>query len=201
MDAIKTIQYKKHVINFFQDENYERMDNEDNDVFLLYYHRDFFITREGFPEPREFQTIKEWANDYHMFTVYAYIHSGVALSLSNEVYPFDDKWDVSNCGFAMIKKDSGIENPREAAQSLIDEYNDILSGNVYGYQISFNDEITESCWGFVGDIDKSGIIDEAKAIVDSCIEINKEKFATQKELEFDIKGEVKESDFSEEELN
>ena len=90
---------------------------------------------------------------------------------------------VSNCGYVLIKKDSGIDKPREAAQSLIDEYNDVLSGNVYGYQIMFKDEIIESCWGFVGNIDKSGIIDEAKGIIDYTVEQNKEKFATQLALE------------------
>jgi hypothetical protein len=185
MEAVKTIQYKNHIINIFQDEFYnsDSMLGEDEEVFLLYYHRDFYLTRKKFPEPKSAETIKEWANDYHMFTVYAYIHSGVALSLSDEVYPFNDRWDVSNCGFAMIKKDSGIDKPREAAQSLIDEYNDILSGNVYGYQVTFNDEITDSCWGFVGSIEKSGIIDEAKGIIDYTVEHNKEKFAEQLTLD------------------
>ena len=66
---------------------------------------------------------------------------------------------------------------------MIDEYNDVLSGNVYGYQVTFNDEVTDSCWGFVGDIDKSGIIDEAKGIIDYNVEHNKEKFAEQLTLE------------------
>jgi hypothetical protein len=180
MEAVKTIQYKKHIINIIQDEDYNiTSDDGDNDLFLLYYHRDFYITRKGFSEPKTMEDIKAWRKNYHLFTVYAYIHTGVALSLSNEVYPFDDQWDVSNCGFVMIKKGSGIRNHRKAAQALIEEYNDILSGNVYGYQITFNGNYINSCWGFVGDIDKSGIIDEAKSIVDYEVTKNPIKFAEQ----------------------
>ena len=183
MEAVREIEYKNHVIKIFQDEDYSSSDmfNDDDEVFLLYYHRDFFITRKGFNEPRNAETIKDWKTKYHMFTVYAYIHSSILLSLSNTNYPFSDQWDVSNCGFVMIKKDSGIENPEEAAQALINEYNDILSGNVYGYEIVFNNGIDkiDSCWGLIGDIDKSGIIDEAKAVIDGNIERNAEKYATQ----------------------
>jgi hypothetical protein len=185
MEAVKTIQYKNHIINIIPDEFYnsDTMLGEDEEVFLLYYHRDFYIKKDGFPEPKSNEDIKALKKDYFLFIVYAYIHSGVSLSLGNDTYPFNDQWDVSNCGYVLIKKDSGIDKPREAAQSLIDEYNDVLSGNVYGYQVTFNDEVTDSCWGFVGDIDKSGIIDEAKGIIDYNVEHNKEKFAEQLTLE------------------
>jgi hypothetical protein len=182
-EAIKIVDYRDHVIKIFQDDDYNMdMLNDDENVFLLYYHRQFFITRNGFAEPRTKDTIDEWKVNYHIFTVYAYIHSGVSLSLSNDNYPFNDQWDVSNCGFVMVKKDSGIEKPLDAAQSLIDEYNNILSGNVFGYVIEFNNQ-TDSCWGYIGDIDKSGIIEEAKAVIDGNIERNANKYAKQLKLD------------------
>jgi len=42
-----------------------------------------------------------------------------------------------------------------------------LSGNVYGFMI---DELDESIWGFYGDYQTSGIIDEAKGIIDFEVE-------------------------------
>lgn len=180
MEAIKVIQYKQHVIKIFQDEDYNiTSDNGDNEVFLLYYHRNFYITRKGFSEPKTMEDIKALKKEYHLFTVYAYIHSGVVLSLGNDSYPFNDQWDVSSCGFILIKKGSGIRNHKKAAQALIDEYNDILSGNVFGYEITFNDNEIDNCWGFVGDIDKSGIIEEAQNIIDYEVTKNPIKFAEQ----------------------
>ena len=183
MERVKTIQYKQHVINIIQDEDYNiTSDDGDNEVFLLYYHKDFWITRKGFEKSPTLADIKAWKKEYRLIPVYAYIHSGVALSLGNEVYPFNDKWDVSSCGMVMIKKGSWNDKKKQqisAAQALIDEYNGILSGNVFGYEITFNDNEIDSCWGYIGDIDKSGIIDEAKSIIDYNVNHNKEKYAEQ----------------------
>jgi hypothetical protein len=130
MEAVKEIQYENHIIKIFQDTDYDScMISDSDDIFLLYYHRNFYITKKGFPKPPTQQTINKWKNEYHLFIVYAYIHSGFILSLSNDYYPFNDMWDVSNCGFVMVKKDLGIEKPKEAAQALINEYNNIFIDN------------------------------------------------------------------------
>jgi hypothetical protein len=74
------------------------------------------------------------------------------------------------------------EKRDNAAQAMIKEWNDVLSGNVYGYQVMRNDEEIDSCWGFVGDYESSGIIDEAKYVVDVEISRNAEKYCVQLEL-------------------
>jgi hypothetical protein len=189
MNILKTINYRKFKINIIQDELYNsEMLNEDDDIFLLYYHRDFWVTKKGFEKQPSKEMLNDWLTDYHFIPVYAYIHSGVALSLGNSKYPFNDQWDVSCCGCILIdKKCSDFEikeNRDKAAQAMIDEWNSVLSGEVYGYQIYSNDEEIDSCWGYVGNYEKSGIIEETKSIVDYEINRNAEKYAVQ--LEFNI---------------
>ena len=85
---------------------------------------------------------------YHAFPVFAYIHSGVSLSLGKSEYPFTDPWDVSFKGFALIRQAKG----QKMAEGLIESWNAYLSGNVYGYQVvdAMGEEM-DSCWGFYGD--------------------------------------------------
>lgn len=92
---------------------------------------------------------------FEVFPLYAYIHSGVALSLGNSEYPFSDRWDSGQVGFVYVSKDPGEfgERPLDrVAQSLVDEWNTYLCGDVWGYVIEDEDgEHVHSCWGFYGE--------------------------------------------------
>lgn len=132
--------------------------NEWNDTerFLIYEHRQFFVPRLGF----ELKEIYNYINDteyinvshdnyhrydtydnYYIFPVEAYIHSGVSLSLFEGEKTC--QFDSSVSGFIFILKDSitKIEDADEleaykiAAQSLIDDWNLYLHGNVYEYNV------------------------------------------------------------------
>ena len=61
------------------------------------------------------------------------------------------------------------DKARKIALSLIESWNDCLSGNVYGFQIEDEEgNELEACWGFIGDYDaKGGVLDEARSRVDS----------------------------------
>ena len=94
--------------------------------------------------------------------LYAYVHSGVALSLGRG-YPFDCPWDSGQIGFVVV-------DPRELsapdddtcgtqAALTVDAWNQYLSGDVWGYIVErvttcdHGDEHAEhvdSCWGFYG---------------------------------------------------
>ena len=191
--AIYTEQYKGHTIDIFQDEfNHESPDDWGNeDMFLVAYHRDFYVERESFVQKSDAQlliasdkSLKEDVEDglldefdierldkikkeYFIFPLEAYIHSGIHLSIGNEGNYPDRQWDVSCIGLIFIRKDEA-ENQKDKAhiiaKGLLDTWNDYLSGNVYGYVI---DGDGDSVWGFYGDYNKSGILDEARASVDS----------------------------------
>lgn len=177
----QTIQYKGYEIEIKQDEDYENPDAwKNNDAFLVYDHRDFYVQRDGFDSLTIFE--ESWSQNkatyggYFVFGVDAYIHSGVSLALrgSIEAHRFPDRrWDVSFKGFALVERQKGTwtkEKAREVATGLIEEWNECLSGNVYGYDI---EELGESCWGYYGDPEESGCISNAKAIVDHHLEHNK----------------------------
>jgi hypothetical protein len=189
MNTVETIDYRNFRINIVQDENYSSdMLNEDDSIFLLYYHRDFWVTRKGYEKELTNAALADMMKDYFFIPVYAYIHSGVALSLGNTTYPFDCRWDTSMCGGIFILKSdtdfNTVKKRNKYAEGMIKEWNDVLSGNVYGYQVMSNDEEIDSCWGFVGDYETSGIVDEAKGIVDAEISRNAEKYGVQLELTF-----------------
>ena len=105
------------------------------------------------------------------YPVYAYIHSGIALSLGQ----FSDPWDSGLFGFYIVDKaklrhDWGVKRITKDVRKRIDEcveseiqrLEDYYEGNVYGVCVLEHDgdswkylDNDEVCWGFFGE-------DEAK---------------------------------------
>ena len=173
-EAIEIINYRGHDIEVFLDEDAPSPDEwGDDDAFIVYDHRDFCVKRDGF-DPRDiYESMqnkykqRKLYDGYWVFTLYAYIHSGVALSLGRNTYPFTDGWDVSTTGFVLVRRDKGTWSENKAykvAQSIVDEWNMFLSGDVYGYNSNAG-----SCWGFYGNEGKKQMIAEAKSEIDSHI--------------------------------
>jgi hypothetical protein len=94
------------------------------------------------------------------FPLYAYVHSGVALSMGRE-YPFDCPWDSGQIGFVM--EDPAELNPAakpgEQAALKVEEWNQYLSGDVWNYSVERvskcnmgcgHAETVDSCGGFYG---------------------------------------------------
>ena len=169
-DIIKAIHYHGFDINIYYDDIAESPDCwGDDELFLTHYHRQFEITRDELITQDE---LTDYYNGekidkqkvYHIFMVYAYIHSGVSLSLADVEYPFTDKWDTSCCGAVMVEKYKGLtkSKARKMANGLIKSWNEYLSGEIYGYSI----EGIDSCYGYYGDIETSGLLDEAKGAID-----------------------------------
>lgn len=128
------IKDKNQILKIYQDESPESPNDwGDDEVFLVYEHRQFQVDREGFKcreifdflnypekpvvgnaytEDEIEERIQEWEDnkgidysEYHIFGVDAYIHSGVALSLADKTNFPDRRWDVSTTGFILVKKD------------------------------------------------------------------------------------------------
>jgi len=174
MEKVETIIYKGIEINTFYDEDCDSPDSWGNtDAFIVYDHRDFYVERKGFDPRTIFEHIQEtkrmFYDGYFVFPVYAYIHSGVALSLGKSHYPFIDRWDVSFKGFALVKRQKGTYTNEKAytqAEGLIETWNTYLSGQVYGYSSECG-----SCWGYYGDEGYEQMLEEAKAENDYALQI------------------------------
>lgn len=205
---IEKIEYKGYIINISQSEYCDSPDEWEQESFLVYDHRDFMVERKGV-EPRnihDYLQIKEelkssfielsyleelqdnlkdyfdYDAEYWIFRVYAYIHSGVSLSLGRSEYPFNDRWDVSSTGFVLVKKEhfSEFKRATEIAQSIIDEWNDYLSGNVWDMTVEERQtctccghtemEVLDSCSCYYGTEGRKQAIEDAKDFIDNLIE-------------------------------
>lgn len=158
--------YRGLIIKIEHDEINESPDDWGNtDLFLTANHRQFWVSREGF-NPQDIN-MEKVTKKYMVFPLIAYIHSGVALSRSRDGYPFNDSWDSCQVGFIFVEKKSFPQkNYGEAADSLLEEWNTYLSGNVWGYVIEDEDgDHIDSCWGFYGD--PEDCMKEAKQAADA----------------------------------
>ena len=125
-----------------------------------------------------------------IFPVYMYDHGSIALSVSNSQYPFNDRWDSGQLGWWYITKeeaekewwkgDDWKQSFLERIKDYIEEFNEIESGNCWGFICAEKDLIderiaglsernpyrvrclrseissnqTDSCWGYIGDYEK-----------------------------------------------
>jgi hypothetical protein len=192
MRAIETLSVRGLTVNIYQDEDAQSPEEWGNDdLYLLAWHRAFEVTRPGFKRPDD---VLEYANDddcdddrvikasiradYHVFPLTAYIHSGVALYLGNAALAHDPGgWDTSRVGIVLVSRaEWGDEDAaRKAAVSLVEEWNQYLSGDVYGYVVQDEEgHEVESCWGFYG-ID--AVKDEARGVAKACADKRDEEQA------------------------
>jgi hypothetical protein len=188
------INYKGYRIRIEQDDEQFNSPDEwgNDDSFLVYDHRDFFVERKVFNPDDIYEIMlsgKKLFDGYFFFPVYAYIHSGVSLQLRRwfNVPQGHNEFDVSFKGFALVKKEKGTYTSDKAyivAEGLLHTWNDYLSGNVYGFITEDkNGEQIDSCWGFYGNPERSGLIDDAKNAIDCEIErVRKSKQSKVKTL-------------------
>lgn len=130
-------------------------DWEDKSLFLVAKHRDFYVPepdQKRIPESAN-EVVDNWKRTHWVFPLEAYIHSGIVLALSGEGNFPDRNWDVSQLGFVFASKKEWrlSKSARKAALSKVSEWNQYLSGDVWGIVIE-DDEGNEvdSCWGFYG---------------------------------------------------
>lgn len=86
--------------------------------------------------------------------LYLYDHSGITISTGR----FSCPWDSGQVGFIYMTKaeidehfDGDAEKAKACLQSEVEEYDQYLTGDVYGCVIEDdNGDNIESCWGFFG---------------------------------------------------
>jgi hypothetical protein len=104
--------------------------------------------------------------------------------------PFSCPWDSGQVGciyveIDQVKKEWGWkrltkkrrEKIEEILRSEVKTYDDYLTGNIFGFDIELSGKHIDSCGGYYGDPEESGVIDEAKSIVDYDIERLRKKKA------------------------
>ena len=182
METKEIINYRGVDIHIYYDED-PQSPNEwgDEERFIVYDHRQFCVKRKYF-DPTDIyehtsETKRMFYDGFFVFPLYAYIHSGVSLSLSRGY----DRWDTSLNGFVLIKREKGCytkDAAYKAAEAIVDEWNEYLSGEVYGYDSSCG-----SCWGFYGKSGLEQLIDEAKSEIDYKLAKNVKKYFDRKKVE------------------
>jgi len=129
----------RFIAYYLTEDNYPAPPENDNERFLVHYHRRFYVTYESVVSEKE---IRQWWNgekipqeeNYWIFPLISYIHSGVYLYLGKQSNPTGGEFDTCHCGAIFISK--AIWKRRKKAHmfasSLVEEWNCYLTGDVYG---------------------------------------------------------------------
>ena len=161
-----------------QDEHYDGPDERGDDgLFLVNYHRDFDVRRDSVITKDDlvnwyrgdFEDYKDDPDDenedgrfpleekYYIFKLACLSHSGVWLSLRHSFDCDPGGWDTSHVGAVLVSKEEWPDRAKaiEAAEGLVETWNQYLSGDVYGCVVEYYDKKKQqidhdSCWGFYG---------------------------------------------------
>ncbi|MFP8488787.1 hypothetical protein ACKGJO_06765 [Gracilimonas sp. Q87] len=109
----------------------------------------------------EFQRIEEWVDQNIIWLpLYLYDHSGITMSTSS----FSCRWDSGMVGFIWVSREDARKNyhwnriskQREERvydhlRAEVETYDEYLRGNVHSFVVEYEDEIIDSCAGFLGD--------------------------------------------------
>jgi hypothetical protein len=176
---MNTINYKGFSINIIQDENPINPREEfDNFGTMICFHRRYILgdKHSYYNSETVLSEIVSEVGPIISLPVYMYDHSGITIKTS----PFSCPWDSGQIGYIYISKAQArkefnvkhlskkiIQKCIDNLKSEVSTYNDYLTGNVYGFSVKDkNNNELDSCYGFFGDPETSGCIDEAKAVVD-----------------------------------
>lgn len=197
-EAIETIEYKGYTINIYPDYDFaETPRNWDNLGKVICWHRNYDLSDKGqmdlWSEKHEcsYKNIMDYIDMKDgefcdvlteeqeavvILPVYMYEHSGITISTSS----FACRWDSGQIGYIYatkkdIMKDFNVTEIDEELKDKVEKiliqeiktYDDYVTGNVYGYSV---EETGDSCYGYLGDYEKNGMIEDAKSNIDFHIE-------------------------------
>lgn len=168
----REIDYKGMSIKIYYDEDAESPANWDNpDCFLCADYRYLNVNSESISAEDCRNAIEEtnrwFLNGFYIFPVSIYDHSGICIHLGTT-----RGWDYTNGdAFICVKRRKGWtwakKQAEKVAQSVVDEWNMYLTGEVYGFVAEDEDgEHIDSCWGFYGDEGIEDAIRQAEGAID-----------------------------------
>lgn len=158
MNAYETFSLRNYTVKLYQDYDFETPE-QDSGLFIVTIRNCYFQLEHNDLDANGYTADKELCSRYWVFPLYAYVHSGVALSMVRRGQ-FSDPWDSGQIGFVFVAKSEWrletqdtkrCVSARTAATHYVEYWNQYLSGDVWGYQITDSDgaEI-DSCWGLFG---------------------------------------------------
>ncbi len=182
MQGIDSIEYKGYTVNIYPDEDAPNPRKEfDHLGTMVCFHRRYNLGDEHeFRNPDEFMEFLEEEKPICL-PLYLYDHSGITISTGNERFRACDPqgWDWGMLGYIYVTKENVrkeynakrvsrkvLDKVTKLLQSEVEEYDHFLTGNVYGYEITWIEEhVIDSCWGFLG-YPEDYMISEAKRSID-----------------------------------
>jgi len=120
-------------------------------------------------------TEKLTENKVPFLPIYAYIHSGISLSTSDDKYPFNDRWDSGLFGLIVGDKKKFEEiyvfgDIKDYLRDQVELLNKYYNNDFYWYGVEDDEGDTiDICGGFGSEEDA---LNEAKASVDAWYEDN-----------------------------
>jgi hypothetical protein len=135
---------------------------DDDGLFLVNYHRDFNVRHDSIITMEQVRNYyrgdkEDMPSGYHFFKMSMLSHSGVWLALDGSLNQSYMGMDTSHVGLVCISKSEWAEEDKafKAAESLVEEWNQYLHGDVFGivketYDKDKKQLDEESVWGFNG---------------------------------------------------
>ena len=172
--------YKGYEIEIKQDENVESPREWDNMGKMICFHRNYRLgDKHSYSTDDLKDTIKQ--KDVFSLPLYLYDHGGISISTGSFIGRAQHaQWDSGCVGaiivtYEDIRKEYNVkkvtkkilEKVEKQLKSEVETYDQFLTGDVYGYEITKDGEDIDSCWGFYG---RDNCEEEAKSIVDSTIQ-------------------------------
>jgi hypothetical protein len=166
------LKYNGYTIKIIQDEDPQNPREDDNLGTMVCFHPRYKLGDKHDYTPESLQELVG-SKDVVAMPLFLLDHSGLWIRTGR--FAEDQQgWDTSMVGYIFVslkkarKEGVAADKLPEILQAEVQEYNDYLTGNVYGYQaIDKDGEQVGSCWGFIGDPGESGLLDAAKADIDA----------------------------------
>lgn len=181
MRSIHEEKYKDYKIQVFIDEDPPNPRKEfDNFGHMICFHRRYDLGDKHNLSVEEAKELSK-RKDVISLPLFLYDHSGITMKTS----PFSCPWDSGQVGFIYVTKEEirkkfGVklvtQKTKERVVSIlrseVEEYDQYLTGNVYGCTIvdPYGEE-KDSCWGFFGNYNEN-LITDCKQMIDYYVSEN-----------------------------
>ena len=190
MKPAKIVDYKGYGIKIYQDETPIDPRSNDNLGTMVCWHKrhelgdkhNYEANHELLTDLAKIETLNAYVGDIMkevekhcvLINLFLYDHSGITMSTS----PFSCKWDSGQVGYIYVTReklkaeqlaDKSDEEIKEILKAEVEEYDQFLTGEVYGYEITDAAGLDiDSCWGyFGGNFEENGLLPQCRATIDA----------------------------------